>query len=118
MLWEQRRNIAKLVSVVQKRVTSLVIGIVLPREGSAQNVKNVAISLAVARMDLSSILPRQTLRNSLLFIALVLDSCFVEREEKPPLSMRLHSQVKMIHLLLLLKNRHVPYQMPVNQLVL
>ena len=87
----------KLVSVVERRVTSLVIEIVLRREGSVQNVKNMAISLAVARMDLSSILPRQTLRNSLLFIAVVLDSCFVEREEKPILLMRLHNRVKIIH---------------------
>ena len=84
-----------------RRVTSLMIEIVLRREGSVQNVKNMAISLVVARMDLSSILPRQTLRNSLLFIAVVLDSCFVEREEKPTLLMRLHSRVKIIHLLLL-----------------
>lgn len=39
--------------------------------GSVQNVKNMAISLAVARVDLSSILPRQSLRNSLLFITVV-----------------------------------------------
>ena len=44
-----------------RRVTSLMIEIVLRREGSVQNVKNMAISLVVARMDLSSILPRQTL---------------------------------------------------------
>ena len=50
----------KLVSVVERRVTSLVIEIVLRREGSVQNVKNMAISLAVARLDLGSILPRQT----------------------------------------------------------
>ena len=92
---------AKLVSVVERRVTSLVIEIALQREGSVQNVENMAISLAVARVDLSSILPRQTLRNSLLFIAVVLDSCFMEREEKPTLLMRLHSRVKIINLLLL-----------------
>ena len=77
------------------------IEIVLRRKGSVQNEKNMAISLAVARIDLSSILPRQTLRNSLPFIAVVLASCFVEREEKPTLLMRLHSRVKIIHLLLL-----------------
>ena len=49
----------------------------------------MAISLAFARIDLSSILPRQNLRNSLLYIAVVLDSRFMEREEKPTLSMRL-----------------------------
>ena len=92
---------AKLVSVVERRVTSFVIEIVLRRKGSVQNVKNMAISLAVERMDFSSILPRQTLRNSVPFIAVVLDSCFVEREEKPTLLMRLHSRVKIIHLLLL-----------------
>ena len=64
-----KKAYGKLVSVVERRVTSLVIEIVLRREGSVQNVKNMANSLAVARMDLSSILPRQTLRNSLLFIA-------------------------------------------------
>ena len=96
-----KKAYGKLVSVVERRVTSLVIEIVLRREGSVQNVKNMAISLAVARMDLSSILPRQTLRNSLPFIVVVLDSCFVEREEKPTLLMRLHSRVKIIHLLLL-----------------
>ena len=84
-----------------RTVTSLVIEIVLRREGSVQNVENMAISLAVARVDLSSILPRQTLRNSLLFIAVVLVSCFLEREEKPTLLMRLHSRVKIIHLMLL-----------------
>ena len=36
----------------------------------------MAISLAFARIDLSSILPRQNLRNSLLYIAVVLDSRF------------------------------------------
>ena len=92
---------SKLVLVVEGRVTSLVIEIILRREGSVQNVKNMAISLAIARLDSSSILPRQTLRNSLVFIAVVLDSCFVEREEKPTLLMRLHSRVKIIHLLLL-----------------
>ena len=39
MLWEQRRHMAKLVSVVERRVTSLVIEIVLRRKGSVQNVK-------------------------------------------------------------------------------
>ena len=63
--------------------------------------ENMAISLAVARVDLSSILPRQSLQNSLLFITVVLDSCFVEREEEPTLLMRLQSRVKIIHLLLL-----------------
>ena len=71
MLWELRRHMAKLVSVVERRVTSLMLEIVLRREGSVQNVKNMAISLAVARVDLSSILPRQSLRNSLLFITVV-----------------------------------------------
>ena len=85
---------AKLVSVAERRVTSLVIEIVLRREGGVKNVKNMAISLVVARVDLSSILPRQTLLNSLLFIAVVLDSCFVEREENPTLLMRLHSTVE------------------------
>ena len=109
---------AKLFKFWRRRVTSLAIEIVLRREGSVQNVKNMAISLAVARMDLSSILPRQSPRNSLLFIAVVLDSCFVETEEKPTLLMRLNGRVKIIHLLLLKKNRHVPYQMQVNQLLL
>jgi len=92
---------AKLVSVVERKVTSLVIEIALRRKGSVQIVKNMAISLAVARIDLSSILPRQNLRNSLLYIAVVLDSRFMEREEKPTLSMRSLRRVKMIHLLLL-----------------
>ena len=96
MLWEQKGHLAELVSVVQRRDTSLVIESVLQKEVSFQNVGNMAISLAVRKVDLRSILPRLTLRNSLLFIAVVLDSHFVEREKWPTLSMRLHNRVKMI----------------------
>ena len=106
-LWEQARD--QITEMTRTDVSTNVVGAkkaygktcLLRREGSVQNVKNMTISLAVSRVDLSSILPRQTLRNSLLFIALVLDSRFVEREEKPTLLMRLHSRVKIIHLLLL-----------------
>ena len=96
MLWEQKEHLAELVSVVQRMDTSLVIEIVLQKEVSVQNVENMTISLAFRKVDLSSILPRLTLRNSLLFIAVVLDNHFVEREKWPTLSMRLHNRVKMI----------------------
>ena len=42
----------------------------------------MAISLAFARIDLSSILPRQNLRNRLLYIAVVLDSRLASGKRK------------------------------------
>ena len=68
---------------MERRATSLVIGIVLRREGSAENVKSMAISLAFARIDLSSILPKQNLRNSLLYIAVVVAASWKGKRSQP-----------------------------------
>ena len=54
MLWEQRRHMAKLVSVVERRVTSLVIEIVLRREGNVQNVENTGVPDGAARQNTRS----------------------------------------------------------------